>query len=82
MTGDGAVTGHVIATYLHGQVLARDPASADHLISRATNLSPTTLEVPGEEAVRAYYLPSRGSVRSGDCTPAVPDGTECASPRR
>ncbi|MCX6469374.1 MAG: glutamine amidotransferase [Corynebacteriales bacterium] len=32
---DGAVTGSVIGTYLHGPVLARNPELADHLLSRA-----------------------------------------------
>jgi hypothetical protein len=61
VTGDGAVTGHVIATYLHGPVLARNPALADHIISRATNLSLSDLKVPDEEAVRRYHLRCRGT---------------------
>ena len=32
---EGAVTGSAIGTYLHGPVLARNPALADHLIRRA-----------------------------------------------
>lgn len=31
---DGAVQGSVVATYLHGPVLARNPALADHLLSQ------------------------------------------------
>jgi CobQ-like glutamine amidotransferase family enzyme len=32
-SSDGAVSGHVLATYLHGPVLARNPALADLLLS-------------------------------------------------
>ncbi|MFI5101157.1 MAG: glutamine amidotransferase, partial [Actinomycetes bacterium] len=32
---EGAMTGSAIGTYLHGPVLARNPALADHLIRRA-----------------------------------------------
>lgn len=33
---EGAVAGGVVATYLHGPVLARNPQLADHLLARAT----------------------------------------------
>jgi lipid II isoglutaminyl synthase (glutamine-hydrolysing) len=43
---DGAVSGHVIATYLHGPVLARNPALADQLLSWAVGqLGPLELDV-------------------------------------
>jgi len=32
--GDGAVQGSIVATYLHGPALARNPRLADHLLSR------------------------------------------------
>ncbi len=32
---DGAVAGHIVATYLHGPVLARNPRLADHLLALA-----------------------------------------------
>jgi CobQ-like glutamine amidotransferase family enzyme len=35
---EGAVQGSILATYLHGPVLARNPALADHLLERATGL--------------------------------------------
>jgi CobQ-like glutamine amidotransferase family enzyme len=35
---EGAVQGQVMATYLHGPVLARNPALADHLLHRASGL--------------------------------------------
>ena len=33
---EGAVQGNVVATYLHGPVLVRNPALADHLLERST----------------------------------------------
>ena len=38
-SGEGAVAGHIIGTYMHGPVLARNPALADHLLALATGLS-------------------------------------------
>ncbi|MBS1692541.1 MAG: glutamine amidotransferase [Actinobacteria bacterium] len=41
---DGAVQGSVVATYLHGPCLARNPELADHLLSRVVGpLAPLTL---------------------------------------
>ena len=43
---DGAVTGHVVGTYLHGPVLARNPALADQLLTWAVGeLEPLSIEV-------------------------------------
>ena len=42
---DGAVQGSVVATYLHGCCLARNPELADHLLSRVVGpLEPLNLE--------------------------------------
>jgi len=42
---DGAVQGSVIATYLHGPCLARNPELADHLLSKVVgDLSPLPLD--------------------------------------
>jgi CobQ-like glutamine amidotransferase family enzyme len=35
---EGAVQGNVVATYLHGPVLVRNPALADHLLEQVTGL--------------------------------------------
>jgi hypothetical protein len=35
---EGAVAGHIVATYLHGPVLARNPQLADHLLSWALDV--------------------------------------------
>ncbi len=53
---DGAHTEHIIATYLHGPVLARNPALADHIISRAIGTPLTEIEVPDLPRLRADYL--------------------------
>jgi len=63
-------TGHrpgVVATYLHGPVLARNPALADHLLARAvgSELPPLDPErVPAQAALRATYLRSRPVARA------------------
>ncbi|MBS9535413.1 type 1 glutamine amidotransferase [Mycobacterium sp. M1] len=52
---DGAVQGSVIATYLHGPCLARNPELADYLLSRVVGeLAP--LELPEVELLRAERL--------------------------
>ena len=53
---DGVVQGSVIATYMHGPVLARNPELADLLLTRATGLELAPLDVPGVEALRAERL--------------------------
>ena len=48
---EGAITGHIIGTYLHGPVLARNPALADLLLSWVVGaLDP--LEDPEVDALR------------------------------
>jgi len=58
---EGAVQGSVIATYLHGPLLARNPELADWLLARVVGpLAP--LEVPGVAQLRRERLgaPRRG----------------------
>ena len=43
---DGAVSGNVFGTYLHGPVLARNPEFADLLLCRATGRKFTTIDDP------------------------------------
>ncbi len=56
---DGAICGRVVATYMHGPALARNPALADHLLQRATGLPFDAAElpdVPDLPALRRAYL--------------------------
>lgn len=53
---DGVVQGPIIATYMHGPCLARNPQLADLLLSRATGLELEALEVPGVAELRSERL--------------------------
>lgn len=53
---EGAVSGNVVGTYLHGPVLARNPALADLLLARATGSALTALDDAEEEALRAERI--------------------------
>lgn len=58
-TYEGAVQGSIIATYMHGPVLARNPQLADLLLARAMgiglgDLSP--LDIPGVDHLRTERL--------------------------
>ncbi len=54
--GDGVWTDRIIATYLHGPVLARNPALADHILGVATGRTLDPLELPDQQALRRTYL--------------------------
>ena len=60
---DGAVSGRIIGTYLHGPVLARNPALADALLERALGKQLTALEDGEERALREARLASRNTSR-------------------
>jgi lipid II isoglutaminyl synthase (glutamine-hydrolysing) len=49
---EGAITGRLVGTYLHGPVLARNPALADLVLSWATGTSQGPLDDREEEALR------------------------------
>ncbi|NKQ57394.1 glutamine amidotransferase [Amycolatopsis sp. K13G38] len=53
---EGAVTGHVLATYLHGPVLARNPALADLLLSWALDTELSPLDLPEVTELRRERL--------------------------
>lgn len=62
-TGDGACDGvhqgSIIATYMHGPVLARNPQLADYLLSQAMGIAMTDLSeltVPGVQRLREERL--------------------------
>ncbi|HWN34309.1 MAG TPA: glutamine amidotransferase [Pseudonocardia sp.] len=53
---EGALSDRIIGTYLHGPVLARNPALADHILTRATGAELPPLELPDQTALRDTYL--------------------------
>lgn len=53
---EGAVQGSIIATYLHGPVLARNPALADRLLASAVGAELAPLEVESVTRLRAERL--------------------------
>lgn len=54
--GDGVLTPRVVGTYLHGPVLARNPALADAVLAAVTGQELAPLELPDQEAVRGPRL--------------------------
>jgi CobQ-like glutamine amidotransferase family enzyme len=61
---EGALAGRIVGTYLHGPVLARNPALADLLLGWAlgvTELRP--LDDAAAESLRAERLGARGRRR-------------------
>jgi len=82
---EGALAGRVIGTYLHGPILARNPALADLLLSWATGEELAPLDDAEEEALRreriaaARRMPRwRASGRSQSETPGS-SGTSAAA---
>lgn len=72
---EGVLTDRIIGTYLHGPVLARNPALADHILQQVTGQTLPPLDLPDQAALRQTYLGHtylghtylRGrSARSGD----------------
>lgn len=61
---EGAVTGKVVATYLHGPVLARNPALADLLLGWLVGHPLPPLELAEVAQLRAERLAARGWSRS------------------
>ncbi|QRP50389.1 type 1 glutamine amidotransferase [Amycolatopsis sp. FDAARGOS 1241] len=53
---EGAATGRVLGTYLHGPVLARNPALADLMLGWALGGPPAALDLPEVTALRAERL--------------------------
>lgn len=54
--GEGALQGSIVATYLHGPVLARNPALADLLLSRALGTTLAPLDLDDVDALRRDRL--------------------------
>lgn len=57
---DGVVQGSVVATYMHGPALARNPQLADLLLSRAVGHDLEPLDVPGVPELRQERLGATG----------------------
>jgi len=57
---EGALQGPVVATYLHGPVLARNPALADLVLGRALGRTLEPIEQPAVDRLRQERLPRRG----------------------
>lgn len=57
---DGAVSGNILATYMHGPCLARNPELADWLISKATGCSLQPLDFGNVNDFRADRLKAVG----------------------
>lgn len=53
---EGVVQGSVIATYMHGPALARNPQLADQILSKALGESLEPLDIPEVEALRKERL--------------------------
>ncbi len=62
---DGAVCGGVVGTYLHGPVLARNPALADLLLSRAIGRPLKPLDDTEEAALRGERIAAVRARRAG-----------------
>ena len=54
--GDGVLTPTVIGTYLHGPVLARNPALADAVLQVVTGTELAPIDLPDQETVRRMRL--------------------------
>jgi CobQ-like glutamine amidotransferase family enzyme len=61
--GEGVLTPTVVGTYLHGPVLARNPALADEVLRAVTGRALPPLDLPDQEAVRQARLGRRRVLR-------------------
>jgi CobQ-like glutamine amidotransferase family enzyme len=61
---EGAVVDHLVGTYMHGPVLARNPALADTLLFWATGHVQTPLDDGVADALRARVMPATSSRRT------------------
>lgn len=53
---EGVFTDRIIGTYLHGPVLARNPALADHILHKVTGQALPPIDLPDQAALRHTYL--------------------------
>ncbi len=63
---EGAISGSIVATYLHGPVLARNPSLADHLLGMVTGVAQEPLRLEDITSLRRGTLgAARRSRRAG-----------------
>ncbi len=74
---EGAVVGNVVGTYLHGPVLARNPALADWLLARVVGAALPALGEEGRAAAVAHLLAT-----TGDRIPSRPASSRSTRTRR
>jgi CobQ-like glutamine amidotransferase family enzyme len=72
---DGAVSGRVFATYLHGPVLARNPELADSLLGLALGSPLDPLDNPSAEALHQERVLLAGSTKSQRVARGQREGT-------
>lgn len=53
---EGVVQGSILATYMHGPVLARNPQLADYLLEKATGEELSPLDIPEVDTLRRERL--------------------------
>lgn len=56
---EGVLTDRIVGTYLHGPVLARNPALADHILRKVTAHPLPPLDLPDQTPLRRTYLHTR-----------------------
>ena len=74
---EGALTERVVGTYLHGPVLARNPALADHLLARTGRMEAPLAALDDHEAA-ALRAERIGAARHARSAPAVAALTRAA----
>ena len=79
---EGAVQGNIVATYLHGPVLIRNPALADLLLSRVLGGDLPAFDDAAVERLRAERLDAADPRRHRTGRALVGDGRRVSAPER
>lgn len=69
---EGAYHGRIIGTYLHGPVLARNPALADRLLAWALDIEPSDLEPLDDRVIDRLRATRTAAALAGDADHADP----------
>ena len=78
---EGAIQGNIVATYLHGPVLIRNPALADLLLSRVLGGDLPAFDDAAVERLRAERLDAADPRRHRTGRALVGDGRRVSAPR-